>query len=114
MKKILVIADEQNTRSLYEEKLDGYQVTLSAAGEEAKLNGQDLIILDIKNPEEDGIEIMQNISDTPVIICSDQGHYKQDFRIWASSARVVKSADIRELKLTIKEIFNQRQTGGSK
>ncbi len=111
MKKILVIADEQNTRSLYKEELDGYQVTLSALGEKAQLNDQDLIILDIKNPEEDGIEIMRKIRDTPVILCSAQGHYRQDFRIWASSARVVKSADIPELKLTIKEIFNQRQAG---
>ena len=35
------------------------------------------------------------------------GRFKQDFRVWASDAYVVKSADLRELKLTIKEILSK-------
>ncbi len=119
MKTILVVDDNQNIGSLYKEELedDGYQVTVTATGKEAlqKLDNHDLIILDIKNPAEDGIELMRKIKDDkgdiPIIICSAYGRYKQDFRVWASDATVVKSADLRELKLTIKEIFNQRKAG---
>ena len=119
MKKILVVDDEQNIRFLYKEELedDGYHVSVATTGEEAlqKLDHQDLIILDIKMPGMDGIEVMRKIedekSDIPIILCSAYGRYKQDFRVWASDAYVVKSADLRELKLKIKEIFNQRKAG---
>ena len=119
MKKILVVDDEQNIRFLYKEELedDGYHVSVAATGEEAlqKLDNRDLIILDIKMPGMGGIEVMRKIkdekSDIPIILCSAYGRYKQDFKIWASDAYVVKSADLRELKLKIKEIFNQRKAG---
>ena len=119
MKTILVVNDEQSTRYLYKEELeeDGYQVLVAATGEEAlkMLDKQipDLIILDIKIPGMDGIEVMSKIKDEkrdiPIILCSAYGQYKQGFRIWASDAYVVKSADLRELRLTIKEIFNQQK-----
>ena len=121
MKTIHVVNDEQNTSFLYKEELeeDSYQVLVAATGEEAlkMLDKQipDLIILDIKMPGMDGIEVMRKIKDEkgdiPIILCSAYGQYKQDFRVWASDAYVVKSADLRELKLTIKEIFNQQKAG---
>ena len=120
MKSILVVDDEQNIRFLYKEELEdnGYSVSVAATGEEAleKLNENipDLIILDIKLPGIDGIETMRKIKDEkgdiPIILCSAYGRYKQDFRAWASDAYVVKSADLKELKLTIKEVFNQQKT----
>jgi DNA-binding response OmpR family regulator len=121
MKTILVVNYEQSTSFLYKEKLeeDGYQVLVATTGEEAlKLLDKkipDLIILDIKIPGMDGVEVMSKIKDEkrdiPIILCSAYGQYKQGFRIWASDAYVVKSADLRELRLTIKEIFNQQKTG---
>ena len=120
MKSILVVDDEQNIRFLYKEELEdnGYSVSVATTGEEAleKLNESipDLIILDIKLPGIDGIETMRKIKDEkgdiPIILCSAYGRYKQDFRAWASDAYVVKSADLKELKLTIKEVFNQQKT----
>ena len=120
-RNILVVDDEQNIRFLYKEELEeaGYQVSVAATGEEAlkMLDKQvpDLIILDIKMPGMDGIEVMRRIKDEkgdiPIILCSAYGQYKQDFRVWASDAYVVKSADLRELKLTIKEIINQLKAG---
>lgn len=121
MKTILVVNDEQSTRLLYKEELeeDGYQVSVAATGEKAlkMLDKQtpDLIILDIKMPRMDGVEVMSKINDEkgdiPIILCSAYGQYKQGFRIWASDAYVVKSTDFREVRLTIKEIFNQQKTG---
>ncbi len=117
MENILVVDDEQNIRFLYKEELEdeGYQVSVATNGEEAlemlAKKVPDLIILDIKMPGIDGIEVMRRIKDEkgniPIILCSAYGQYKQDFRTWASDAYVVKSADLTELKLTIKEIFNQ-------
>ncbi|MEE9258082.1 MAG: response regulator [Nitrospinaceae bacterium] len=115
MKKILVVDDEENIRLLYKEELqdEGYQVCVAASAEEAmqKIENEkpDIITLDIKMPGMDGIEFMrvlkENNKDIPVILCSAYGRYKQDFRVWASNAYVVKSADLSELKLTIQEVL---------
>lgn len=115
MKKVLVVDDEENIRLLYKEELEdeGYQVTVAGTADEAmekiEQNKPDIITLDIKMPGMDGIEFMRKLkeekSDIPVILCSAYGRFKQDFRVWASDAYVVKSADLRELKLTIKEIL---------
>jgi CheY-like chemotaxis protein len=116
-KKILVVDDEENIRLLYKEELhdEGYEVAIAANAEEAMkqihADKPDVITLDIKMPGMDGIEFMRKLkdesSDIPVILCSAYGRYKQDFRVWASDAYVVKSADLHELKITIKEILNQ-------
>jgi CheY-like chemotaxis protein len=121
MKTILVVNDEQRIRFMYKEELEenGYQVLEATTGEEALkiLDKQtpDLIILDIKMPGMDRIEVMSKIKgekgDIPIIHCSSYGQYKQGFKIWASDAYVVKSEDLRELRLTIKEIFNQQIIG---
>lgn len=112
---ILVVDDEENIRFLYKEELEdeGYTVTLAANAEEAmkkiKEKQPDLITLDIKMPGMDGIEFLRKLKEDnrniPVVLCSAYGSYKQDFRVWASDAYVVKSADLGELKQTIKEIL---------
>ena len=115
MKKILVIDDEENIRLLYKEELEdaGYEVTVASSAEEAleKFRKQppDAITLDIKMPDMDGIELLRIMKDEcrdiPIVLCSAYGRYKQDFRIWASDAYVVKSADLEELKLTLKDVI---------
>jgi DNA-binding response OmpR family regulator len=115
MKKILVIDDEENIRLLYKEELsdEGYQVDVAASAVEAlekiQSDKPDLITLDIKMPGMDGIELMEKLkkenTDIPIILCSAYGRYKQDFRVWSSNAYVVKSADLRELKVTIRDIL---------
>ena len=115
MKKILVVDDEENIRLLYREELEdaGYEVTVACDAKEAleklRESGFDAITLDIKMPGMDGIELLRIIKEenksTPVILCSAYGRYKQDFRIWACDAYVVKSADLNELKLTIKQVL---------
>ena len=108
--------DEENIRFLYKEELEdeGYTVSLAANAEEAMKciikDQPNLITLDIKMPGMDGIEFLRKLKEEnrsiPVILCSAYGSYKQDFRVWASDAYVVKSADLRELKQTIKEILD--------
>ena len=118
MKKILVVDDEENIRFLYKEELEeeGFLVELAKSGEEAleklSLSRPDLVTLDIKMPGIGGIEALKRIRefdrDLPIILCSAYGDYKQDFTTWASDAYVVKSADLTELKTTIRRFLGKK------
>lgn len=117
-KRILVVDDEEGLRLLYKEELEdeGAEVEVAASGEEAleKLEGTevDLVLLDIKMPGMDGVEVLRRVKekwkDLPVILCTAYPHYKHDFGTWASDAYVIKSSDLTELKQTIKDILSKR------
>jgi two-component system, response regulator, stage 0 sporulation protein F len=68
-----------------------------------------VIVLDIKMPGMDGIQTLTEIKklnkEQAVILCSAYGEFKQDFASWASDGYIVKSADTRELKETIKRVL---------
>jgi len=111
MKKILVADDEMAIRLLYSEELkeEGYEVYLAANGREAleivdKIP-LDLVILDIKMPEMDGIEALRQIKerrpDLPVLLSTAYGEYRQDFATWASDEYLVKSSDLEDLKSVV-------------
>jgi len=114
--RLMVVDDEENIRILFKEELEdeGYEVETASNGYEAlekfKAGAFDLIILDIKMPGMDGIQVLNEIKnsnkDQPVILCSAYGEFKQDFSSWVSDGYVVKSADTGELKQTIKKILN--------
>ncbi|OGP88893.1 MAG: two-component system response regulator [Deltaproteobacteria bacterium RBG_16_48_10] len=118
MKRILVVDDEENIRFLFKEELEeeGFLVELASSGEEAlerlSLFRPDLITLDIKMPGMNGIEVLKRIRELernlPIVLCSAYGDYKQDFTTWASDAYVVKSADLTELKSTIRKFLERR------
>jgi DNA-binding response OmpR family regulator len=111
----MIVDDEENIRFLYKEELEeeGFKVELAKNGQEAleKLSHfkPDLITLDIKMPEMDGIETLKRIREIerhlPIIMCSAYGEYKQDLTTWASDAYVVKCADLTELKNTIRKLL---------
>lgn len=115
MKKILVVDDEENIRMLYQEELqeEGYEVVVASNGIEAlellSAAPFDLVTLDIRMPGMDGINTVRAIKekyrDLAVVLVTAYGEYKQDFSTWASDAYVVKSADLAELKATVKRII---------
>lgn len=116
MKRILVVDDEENIRMLYQEELqeEGYEVVLASNGIEAmetlaNKGPFDLVTLDIRMPGMDGINTVREIKERyrkiPVILVTAYGEYKQDFSTWASDAYIVKSADLTELKATIKRVL---------
>ncbi len=115
--KILVVDDEENIRLLFKEELEeeGYEVATAVSGydalEKLKESRFDLVVMDIKMPGIDGIQTMNEIKNSnkeqPVILCSAYGEFKQDFSSWVSDGYVVKSADTRELKETIKAVLER-------
>ncbi len=112
MKKILIVDDEDVIRMLYGEELEdeGYNVTTTGTGHGliglVESEKPDLIILDIKMAEHNGLDLLQDIRkefyNIPVILCSAYSSYKGDLKSIAADYYVVKSADLSELKQKIK------------
>jgi len=115
MKRILVVDDEENIRELYREELEemGYEVTIAHDGVQALAlldkTKFDLVTLDMRMPEMDGIETIRKMkekdSTLPVIISTAYEEYKHDFGSWCSDAYVVKSSDTTLLRETVKKIL---------
>ncbi|HDD35382.1 MAG TPA: response regulator [Candidatus Desulfofervidus auxilii] len=118
MAKILVVDDEEHIRMLYEEELkeEGYEVATAATGrniedliEREKPN---LILLDIKMADCDGLDVLQRIRnkypDLPVILSTAYETYKSDIKSMAADAYVVKSFDLTELKRKIKQCLEAK------
>lgn len=114
--KILVVDDDLHIQKLYKEELEeeGYEVVVAESGTKAmELFAQenfDLVTLDILMPDIDGIKLLRQMKEKkprlPVIM-STAYDYRDDFAVWASEAYIVKSADLDELKSTIKKLLSK-------
>jgi len=116
-KRILIVDDDENARALCERELrdTGYGTHSTSSGSEAlqfiNSNPQvDLIVLDIKMPSMDGMEVLKKLRarqiNIPVILYSDYSAYKGNFLTWLADAYLVKSSDLTELKEKVKELLN--------
>lgn len=118
MSKILVVEDEQHQRELYAMELqdEGYEIDQASSGKEAvdkvRKVKYDLVVLDIRMPEMDGIEALGKIlsrdKKIPIIIYTAYSNYKSNFMTWTADAYITKSSDLKELKDKIKEILSSR------
>jgi DNA-binding response OmpR family regulator len=116
-RKILLVENEEGQRLLYEQELneEGYLVLCAKNGKEALKRLEespcDLVILDIRMPEMDGIEVLGKIvsryKKMPVILHTAYAHYQSDFLTWLADAFVVKSYDLSVLKRTVKELLRK-------
>ncbi len=116
--KLLIVDDDPHIRMLYKEELEeeGYEVFVANSGQEAlelfSKESPDIVTLDILMPGMDGIEVLRKMKEKnpslPVIM-STAYDYRDDFSVWASEAYVVKSADLTELKSTIKRILDEKK-----
>jgi two-component system, response regulator, stage 0 sporulation protein F len=121
MGKILFADDEESIRMLYKEEFEdrGHEVVLAGSGEEALKKyaetSPDILVIDIKMPGMDGIELLQRIRehsrDIPVILCTAYGEYKQNLETWASDDYVVKSANIEGLLQKVENLLAKRTQG---
>jgi DNA-binding response OmpR family regulator len=120
MKAILIVDDEKNLLKLYEKEFaeEGYRVITASSGSEALQKIQkepfDLVILDIRMPDLNGVETLKKIMEStpkiPVILNSAYTSYRDNFLTWAAEAYVVKSSDLTELKTKAKEVLEKHST----
>jgi DNA-binding NtrC family response regulator len=118
MEKVMVVDDDEGIRCLHEQVLtdEGYKVILACGCLEAveilKEEKPDIIILDIRIPGMEGIELLGKVIDmdttVPVIINNAYSMYKDNYLAWMSDAHIIKSADLSELKLTIRKLLDQQ------
>lgn len=120
MKKILVVDDEVHTRLLYRELFsDGeYHVDTASDGLEAlrriRDDKPDLVILDIRMPGIDGIEVLERSHEfndsIPFIICTAARNFSDEpnFKMSNVKAFMTKPVDIGTLKAKVDDLFKGR------
>lgn len=119
MKKVLCVDDNLSLLRLYQDELseEGYKVIVANDGKEAlrkfKKELPDLVVLDIRMPGMNGIEILNAIlgknRQALVILHTAYPQYRQNFMTWGAEAYVVKSSDLTELKQTIRQVLDGRK-----
>ncbi len=119
MAKILVIDDEKSIRDTLKEILEyeEHQVDIAADGEEGleqfKNNKYDIVLLDIKMPKKDGIEVLEDIfgvaTDVPVIMISGHGNIDTAVESIKKGAYdfIEKPLDLNRLLVTIRNAMDR-------
>ena len=114
--KILIVDDDLHIQRLYKEELEeeGYEIVVASTGKDAlrlfETENPDIVTLDILMPDIDGISLLRMMKEQRPkipIIMSTAYDYRDDFAVWASEAYIVKSADLDELKRTIRKLAQQ-------
>ncbi|MFC2150955.1 sigma-54-dependent transcriptional regulator [Bacteroidota bacterium] len=119
MAKILVIDDEKSIRDTLKEILEyeDHKVDLAADGEEGleqfKNNKYEIVLLDIKMPKKDGIEVLEDIfgvaTDVPVIMISGHGNIDTAVESIKKGAYdfIEKPLDLNRLLVTIRNAMDR-------
>jgi len=119
MAKILVIDDEKSIRDTLKEILEyeDHKVDVAEDGEvgleQFKNNKYDIVLLDIKMPKKDGIEVLQDISeiatDVPVIMISGHGNIDTAVESIKKGAYdfIEKPLDLNRLLVTIRNAMDR-------
>jgi DNA-binding response OmpR family regulator len=115
MRSILVVEDEKNLLDLYKSEFEevGYRVQPAVTGRDAidsvKKKRPDLVILDIKLNDMEGLKVLDEIKaidkTIPVIINSAYSVYKSDFSSWMADDYVIKSSDISLLLNKVRDLI---------
>ena len=121
MATILLVEHNPNECILYEHELseEGHRVIVANDGPQAlalcEKAAPDLVIMDVSMPGMDGIDIMSRMlcrnHKLPIILNTAYASYKEDFRSWAADAYLIKSADLTELKQTVRRVLETRRQG---
>lgn len=115
MARILVVDDEEHIRHYYTAELsdEGHEVWTAATGHELLRRidrlQPEVVILDIKLVDYDGLELLQAIRykyhNLPVVLCTAYDTYKEDPKAIAADYYVLKSYDLSELKIAIRRVI---------
>jgi len=119
MDKILIIDNDQTIQRLYTDELteEGYDVATCGDGsrlmEFIKKERPDLVVMDVKLGKYDGLDLLRDIRNIydklSVIICTAYPSFRQDLRSVAADDYVLRSSDLRELKLKIEMALEGRK-----
>lgn len=117
MNTILIVDNDKAIRMLYAEELkeDGYEVITT--GDDSRVTAlieqtrPDLVVMEVLLGNHNGLEILQDITDThkdlPVILCTARPAFRADPRSRAAAAYIVKGSNINELKGAIKAVLDE-------
>jgi len=117
---ILVVDDEHLIRWSLEQQLrrEGYSILLAETGAEALQKAQvetpDLVLLDVRLPDADGLEILERLRagdpESPVIMITAHGGVGSAVRAMKLGAHdyIIKPFDMEELKLTVKKALETK------
>lgn len=118
MKRILIVDDEKNIRTLFRDELEeeGYTVETAGSGREAlqKIDefGPDVMVLDIRMEDMTGLEVLEELrktnTDLPVIMCTAVRGLQDDFTVWDAhvSDYITKPVDLEDLKGKIQKVLD--------
>jgi CheY-like chemotaxis protein len=116
MPRIMVVDDEKSTLLLYARELadEGYEITQATNPRDAlecfRSERPDLVVLDIRMPGMDGLEVLGRLLSidrkVPIVLVSAYSFYRDNFLSWAADAYVTKSSDLSEIKRTIKALLD--------
>ena len=120
MTKILVVDDEKSIRNTLREILEYEKFVVDEAAEgnealeKARNNHYDVILLDIKMPRMDGIEVLEQLmkfTDTPMVMISGHGTVETVVEAIKKGAYdyITKPLDLNRLLVTIRNA-RERQT----
>ncbi len=117
---ILVVDDEIRIVKLARDYLEraGFRVLSAGDGTTAlamaRQEKPDLIVLDIKMVDYNGLDLLQDIRnnyyDLPVVLCTAYDTFKEDMKSIAADFYVIKSFDLTELKTKIAMALEAGQT----
>jgi len=118
VKTVLIVDDEPNLRLLYETELRhaGYCPMVVANAKQCleyvETMNPDLVILDIRMPGMDGLEVLHRILDQnmqiPIIINTAYSNYLANYLTWAADACLLKSSDTTELIDTVRRLVPRK------
>ena len=122
MSKILIVDDDYAIRFLYEEELtgEGYEVVTlddyEGLFETIAKERPDLIILDAKIGQHDGLKVLQDIRrrdcyDIPIVLCTAYPISKYDPKLVAPDFFIEKSSDLNGLKDRIEKCLQSCKLG---
>lgn len=118
LKSILIVDDQPGIRMLLEEvfSMEGFQTLTAGNGREAlkvfDMERPDLVLLDMKIPGMDGIEILKRMKqecvEVQVVMMTAYGELNliEEAKTWGAVRHFTKPFDVFELRETVKKLLD--------
>ena len=121
VQRVLVVDDEADVRKLYRLELQdaGFEVEtagdIDAASRIVRDWRPDLVVLDIKLGDENGLDLLRRIAELRscirTVLISGYPGYRDDFTSWLADAFLTKSVDPSQLVHTVQDLLAAAPVG---